>query len=150
MIKELIKMAGELDRLGLRKEADKIDTMISKLSSQYAYDGELRDEVDQESQYQERHDAKLHPVEDPSGRFIIIKDRDGDYTIYDTSTGHPIQSTGDNLQYTNKLMSEYIANPKFPDLVNREFAMETEEHFRPKSRAEKNEYNRMKRYSDNE
>lgn len=32
MLKELIKMAGEFDRLGLRKEADKIDAMIRKMA----------------------------------------------------------------------------------------------------------------------
>ncbi len=33
MLKELIKMAGELDRLGLKREADLTDGMIRKLSS---------------------------------------------------------------------------------------------------------------------
>jgi hypothetical protein len=32
MLKELIKMAGELDRLGLEKEANKVDGMIAKLA----------------------------------------------------------------------------------------------------------------------
>jgi hypothetical protein len=37
MIKELIKMAGELDRLGLTKEADKIDAMVRKASNEFDY-----------------------------------------------------------------------------------------------------------------
>lgn len=36
MLKELIKMAGEFDRLGLTKEADFVDDMISKLASRYS------------------------------------------------------------------------------------------------------------------
>lgn len=32
MLKELIKMAGEFDRLGLRKEADQVDAIIRKAS----------------------------------------------------------------------------------------------------------------------
>jgi hypothetical protein len=45
MIKNLIKIANEFDRLGLKKEADQIDAIIRKVSSHdedYADDGKIR------------------------------------------------------------------------------------------------------------
>lgn len=44
MIKDLIKIAGRLDSLGLKKEADFIDSLISKIASddgRIRYDGKL-------------------------------------------------------------------------------------------------------------
>ena len=39
MVKDLIKMASELDRLGLRREADAIDSLIRKVAEEdSAYD----------------------------------------------------------------------------------------------------------------
>lgn len=70
MLKELIKMAGEFDRLGLSKEADKIDAMIRKVAGGRHELSSGRNRLLGDHKFLTRHDPRdlmYHPELDEVG-----------------------------------------------------------------------------------
>lgn len=93
MIKELIKMAGEFDRLGLIKEADKIDAMIRKASNEFDYGTGIKvhderelGELDGNVYENQRIDEENAAVPDPPKQLSDLSEGDSYRDFFDFIT----------------------------------------------------------------